>query len=174
VDVQAPDGFEAFVAARGDALHRTAFRLTRDHALAEDLVQTALAKAWPAWRRIEGEPEPYVRRIMVNTYSSWWQRKWRGEQPTDQLPERPAGPADHRPASDPDDRDALLRALAALPRRQRAVVVLRFVEDCTERQTADLLGISVGTVKSQTAKALAKLRVDPQLSPEGARDVHLS
>ncbi len=66
--MQAPDGFEAFVAARGDALHRMAYHLTRDHALAEDLVQTALAKAWPAWRRIEGEPEPYVRKIMVNTY----------------------------------------------------------------------------------------------------------
>jgi RNA polymerase sigma-70 factor (sigma-E family) len=174
VDVQAPDGFEAFVAARGDALHRTAYHLTRDHALAEDLVQTALAKAWSAWRRIEGEPEPYVRKIMVNTYSSWWQRKWRGEQPTEELPESPAGTTGDRPASDPEDRDALIRALAALPRRQRAVVVLRFVEDCTERQTADLLGISVGTVKSQAAKALAKLRVDPHLSPEGARDVHLS
>jgi RNA polymerase sigma-70 factor (sigma-E family) len=173
VDVQAPDGFEAFVVARGDALHRTAYHLTRDHALAEDLVQTALAKAWPAWRRIEGEPEPYVRKIMVNTYSSWWQRRWRGEQPTEQLPETSAGTTGRRPASDPDERDALRRALAALPRRQRAVVVLRFVEDCTERQTADLLGISVGTVKSQAAKALAKLRVDPQLTPEGARHVRL-
>ena len=172
--MQAPDGFEAFVAGARDALHRTAYQLTRDHALAEDLVQTALAKAWPAWRRIQGEPEAYVRRIMVNTYSSWWHRKWRGEQPTEHLPETGAGSRGDQSTSDPEDRDALLRALAALPRRQRAVVVLRFVEDCTERQTADLLGISIGTVKSQAAKALARLRVDPQLSPEGARDVRLS
>ena len=68
--------------ARGDALHRTAFLLTRDHGLAEDLVQTSLAKAWGSWSRIAGDPEPYVRAILVNTFSSWWRRKWNGERPT--------------------------------------------------------------------------------------------
>ncbi len=154
--VTAP-GFEAFVAARSAALLRTAYLLTRDHALAEDLLQTALTKAYLAWRRIEGDPEPYVRRIVVNTYASWWRRKWNGERPTDELPE--TGVADQRLGESGD----LWEALGRLPRRQRAVVVLRYFEDLTEAQTADLLGIAVGTVKSQTSKALASLRIDPSL-----------
>jgi RNA polymerase sigma-70 factor (sigma-E family) len=152
--------FDEFVAARSRALLRTAYLLTHDHALAEDLLQTALTKAWFAWRRIDGDPEPYVRRILVNTYASWWRRKWNGEHPTDELPDRPsAGPA--RPNSEPTD---LWTAMARLPRRQRAVVVLRYFEDLTEAQTAEALGCSVGTVKSQTSKALAKLRIDPALT----------
>jgi RNA polymerase sigma-70 factor (sigma-E family) len=162
-------GFEEWVLARGDALHRTAFLLTRDHALAEDLVQTALAKAWPAWRRIRDDPEPYVRRVLVNTYSSWWRRRWTGEQPTAELPEGPAG-TDHGDAV--ATRAGVLAALGALPRRQRAVVVLRYFEDLTEAQTAELLGISTGTVKSQAAKALARLRVDPALAAD--HDTHLA
>lgn len=171
--MRAPDGFESFVVARGAALHRTAYLLTHEHALAEDLVQTALAKAWTSWRRIDGEPEPYVRRILVNTYSSWWQRRWRGEHPTNELPE-PTGSSARLPSDQVDERQALVQALATLPRRMRAVIVLRFIEDLTERQTADLLGVSVGTVKSQAAKGLAKLRVDPHLAPEGATDVSLA
>jgi RNA polymerase sigma-70 factor (sigma-E family) len=151
-------GFEDFVAARSASLLRTAYLLTRDHALAEDLLQTALTKAYLAWRRIDGEPEPYVRRILVNTYSSWWRRKWNGERPTDELPE--TAYADAGPAESGDLWDAIGR----LPRRQRAVVVLRYFEDLTEAQTADLLGITVGTVKSQTSKAFASLRVDPSLT----------
>ncbi|WP_432882735.1 sigma factor [Kribbella sp. CA-245084] len=92
--VRADDGtgsFDAFVAARSQSLLRTAYLLTRDHALAEDLVQTALAKAWFHWARIrEDNPEPYVRRILVTTYSSWWRRRWNGEIPTEELPESPA------------------------------------------------------------------------------------
>jgi RNA polymerase sigma-70 factor (sigma-E family) len=152
--------FDEFVAARSRALLRTAYLLTHDHALAEDLLQTALAKAWFAWRRIDGNPEPYVRRILVNTYATWWRRKWNGEQPTEQLPEHTVDEA----RSEPTD---LWRAMERLPRRQRAVVVLRYFEDLTEVQTADLLGCSVGTVKSQTSKALAKLRIDPALASEG-------
>ena len=150
--------FEEFVAARSATLLRTAYLLTRDHGLAEDLLQTALTKAYLAWSRIDGDPEPYVRRILVNTYASWWRRKWRGEHPTDELPED--SNHDHRLGESGDLWDALGR----LPRRQRAVVVLRFFEDLTEAQTAALLGISVGTVKSQTSKALAKLRIDPSLT----------
>jgi RNA polymerase sigma-70 factor (sigma-E family) len=153
-------GFEAYVAARGDALHRTAYLLTHDHALAEDLVQTALAKAWGAWSRIEGEPDPYVKRVMVNTFATWWRRRWNGERPTEDLPDVVS--PDHGEAV--ATRAGLVDALALLPRRMRAVVVLRYFEDLTEAQTADLLGISVGTVKSQTSKALAQLRVAPALA----------
>jgi RNA polymerase sigma-70 factor (sigma-E family) len=155
--VTAAESFEAFVMARSRKLLRTAYLLTSDHALAEDLVQTALAKAWFAWSRIEGgDPEPYVRKIMVNTYATWWRRRWNGEQPTDELPEH-AVPAH---AEEPTD---IWRALQRLPRRQRAVVVLRFYEDLSEAETARILGCSPGTVKSQTSKAFAKLRLDPAL-----------
>jgi RNA polymerase sigma-70 factor (sigma-E family) len=149
--------FDTFVAARSRALLRTAYLLTRDHALAEDLVQTALAKAWFHWSRIrEDNPEPYVRRTLVTTYSSWWRRRWNGEIPTEELPEAPT--------ADGEDGLDLWDAIGRLPRRQRAVVVLRFYEDLSEAETARLMGSSVGTVKSQTAKALAKLRLDPSLA----------
>jgi len=160
VDPQAGATFDEFVAARSRALLRTAYLLTHDHALAEDLLQTALARAWFAWRRIDGNPDPYVRRILVNTYASWWRRKWNGEHPTDELPERPTDET----GTEPTD---LWQAMERLPRRQRAVVVLRYFEDLTEAQTAELLGCSVGTVKSQCSKALAKLRIDPALAQEG-------
>jgi RNA polymerase sigma-70 factor (sigma-E family) len=158
--------FDDFVATRSTRLLRTAYLLTHDRALAEDLVQTSLAKAWFAWGRIEGQPDAYVRRVMVNTYSSWWRRRWNGEEATAELPERAAG-AGHRPTEDVrvDDRTDLWRALARLPKRQRAVVVLRFYEDLSEIETADILQCSVGTVKSQASRALAKLRIDPTLSP---------
>lgn len=155
-------GFEDYVLARGDALHRTAYLLTRDSALAEDLVQTALARSWGAWRRIEGDPDPYVRRVLVNTFNSWWRRRWNGERPTEVLPERSTD--DHTDAI--AVRDQIAHALASLPKRQRAVIVLRYFDDLTEAQTADALGISVGTVKSQASKALARLRIDPALQPE--------
>lgn len=154
--------FDAFVAARSTALLRTAVLLTRDVGLAEDLVQTALAKTWFAWGRIEVTPEAYTRRVLVNTYASWWRRKWNGEHPTEELPESGGlrHGADHRRV---DDRTDLWTALGRLPKRQRAVVVLRYYEDLSERETAEVLGCSVGTVKSQASKALAKLRVDPAL-----------
>jgi RNA polymerase sigma-70 factor (sigma-E family) len=154
-------GFDDFVATRSAALLRTAYLLTRDHGAAEDLLQTALTKAWFAWDRIEGNPEPYVRRILVTTYASWWRRRWNGEHATEDLPE--AGHADT--AADTD----LWTALGRLPRRMRAVVVLRYFEDLTEAETAQLLGCSVGTVKSQASKALAKLRIDPALTPQEDR-----
>ncbi|MGC4937749.1 SigE family RNA polymerase sigma factor [Kribbella sp. DT2] len=155
----AADSFDAFVLARSGRLLRTAYLLTQDHALAEDLLQTTLAKAWFAWSRIEGgDPEPYVRKVLVNTYSTWWRRRWNGEQPTDELPE-PAGPEGTGAA----ERTDLWRALQQLPRRQRAVVVLRYYEDLSEAETARILGCSTGTVKSQASKAFAKLRLDPNL-----------
>lgn len=159
------EGFNDFVATRSARLLRVAFLLTHDWARAEDLLQTALARAWFAWGRIRSDPEPYVRRILVTTYASWWRRRWNGEHPTEQerLPERSA-PDEHGPL---DDRDALWRALKRLPKRQRAVVVLRYFEDLSEAEVADMLGTTVGTVKSQASKALAKLRVDPTLSEQG-------
>ncbi|REF31696.1 SigE family RNA polymerase sigma factor [Calidifontibacter indicus] len=160
-----PDGFTEFVRARGGSLHRTAMLLTHDHAAAEDLVQTALAKAWQNWHRAD-QPEAYVRRILVNEFASGWRRKWRGEVPTDELPERPLDDGDRL-----DTRAGLIDALARLPRQQRAVVVLRYYQDYTEEQTARTLGISVGTVKSHTSRALSALRISPHLAAtsEGGR-----
>jgi RNA polymerase sigma-70 factor (sigma-E family) len=154
-----PD-FEEFVVVCSGRLLRTAYLLTRDHALAEDLLQTALTKAWFAWPRLDDQPEPYVRTIIVNTYATWWRRRWRGERPTGELPESGAAEAGL------DSRHDLWVALGRLPRRQRAVVVLRFFEDLSESDTAEALGCAVGTVKSQTSKALAKLRIDPALLDE--------
>jgi len=151
--------FESFVAASGDRLLRTAYLLTRDHALAEDLLQTALTRSWSRWRRIDGDPEAYVRRVLVNTYASWWRRRWNGEKPTEVLPE-----VGHDPHEAHADRQDLWTALGRLPRRQRAAVVLRYYEGLTEAETAAVLGCSVGTVKSQTSRALARLRVDPVLA----------
>jgi RNA polymerase sigma-70 factor (sigma-E family) len=155
-----PD-FEDFVVACSGRLLRTAYLLTRDPALAEDLLQTALVKAWGAWDRLDGAPEAYVRRIVANTYATWWRRKWHGEHPSDDLPE-----PDGAMAPAPDDRHDLWVALGRLPRRQRAVIVLRYFDDLSEVATAEALGCSVGTVKSQTSKALARLRVDPALTPD--------
>jgi RNA polymerase sigma-70 factor (sigma-E family) len=148
--------FRDFVAARGAALHRTAYLLVGDWTLAEDLVQTALVKTYLAWRRLGGidAVEPYTRKVLVNTATSAWRRRWRGERPTATLPEPPV----------PDgtdewvERDRVWRAVRALPPRQRAVLVLRYYEDLTEAETARLLDISVGTVKSQAARAMAVLR----------------
>lgn len=155
------DGFDAFVSARGNALWRSAWLLTGDHQLAEDLVQTALTKSWRAFDRVGIDSfEAYVRRVMFTTYVSWWRRKWRGERPTGDLPER----ALREP--DTDDRNDLLAALEGLPRGQRAVVVLRYFEDPTEAQAAAVLGISVGTVKSQCSRALTALRTSPRLQRE--------
>ena len=154
--------FDEFVAARSSRLLRTAYLLTRDHALAEDLLQTALAKAWFSWSRIQGDPEPYVRKVLVNTFASWWRRKWNGEQSYAEPPETTrSGGHDEL-----DEHQDLWAAMGRLPRRQRAVIVLRYVEDLSEAESARLLGISPGTVKSQTSRALANLRVDPALATE--------
>jgi RNA polymerase sigma-70 factor (sigma-E family) len=154
--------FEDFVASRGQALQRFGYALTGDWSLAEDLLQTALVRAYPRWSRIQkDDPEGYVRKVMLNTWSSWWRRRWRGELPTDRLPEVSAPDR----FTGVDSRQALRMALAVLPARQRAVVVLRYHQDLSEAQVASMLGISVGTVKSQAAKALASLREQEVLMP---------
>jgi RNA polymerase sigma-70 factor (sigma-E family) len=156
--------FDAFVAARGDALWRSAWLLTGDAHLAEDLVQTALAKTYLSWDRLRdrGAIDAYVRRIIVNENTSMWRRAWkRNERSTDQLPD--AGTHD----PDTDSRDAMWRVVQTLPPKQRAAVVLRYYEDLSEADTAQVLGCSVGNVKSQTSRAVASLRAavtsDPRL-----------
>jgi RNA polymerase sigma-70 factor, ECF subfamily len=148
--------FREFVAARSAALLRTAYLLSGDWATAEDLLQTALTKTYLAWKRLGGieAVEPYARRVMVNTSTSWWRRRWHGERPTEVLPERPGLDEIEQQL----DRDLLWRHLKELPVRQRAVLVLRYYEDLSEAQTAALLDISPGTVKSQASRALATLR----------------
>jgi RNA polymerase sigma factor (sigma-70 family) len=108
--------------------------------------------------------------VIVNTYTSWWRRRWNGEQPAGDLPE-PGRGSGRDAMAEVDDRDALWAALGRLPRRQRAVVVLRFYEDLTEVQTAAVLGVTVGTVKSQTSKALASMRIDADLAPDTVTSV---
>jgi len=162
VDAEA-EGFARFVVERERALQRTAVLLTGDWALAEDLVQTALAKTWPRWERVSGrgDPELYVRRVMVNTWATWWRRRWRGERASAAVPE---GPARGDVAAEVAVRMAVRDALGSLTRRQRAVLVLRVADDLSEAQVAHLLGCPPGTVKSAMSRALAKLREDPRLA----------
>ncbi|GIJ48508.1 hypothetical protein Val02_53940 [Virgisporangium aliadipatigenens] len=148
--------FREFVAARSPALLRTAYLLTGDWGIAEDLLQTALTKTYLAWLRLGviESVEPYARRVLVTTATSWWRRRWHRERPTAVLPDREATDGVDERA----ERDLLWRFVQGLPNRQRAVLVLRFYEDQTEAETARLLGVSVGTVKSQCARALTTLR----------------
>ncbi|WP_205473176.1 SigE family RNA polymerase sigma factor [Nocardioides sp. SYSU D00038] len=152
------DAFRAFVVARTPALSRTAYLLTGDAHLAEDLVQTALFKAARAWHRIDGDPEPYVRRILYTQNVSWWRARRVRETPLTGY-DAPA------PVGDADLRLTLERALARLTVRQRTVLVLRYFEDLTEVQVAHVLGIGPGTVKSIARQALGRLRnVAPELA----------
>lgn len=160
--VQDRPEFAAFVAARWPALLRTAFLLTGDWASGEDLLQSTLEQCWPRWNRLKGNPEPYVRKAMLRVFLTSRRRWWIGEVPTVQLPEVAVDDA----TGVVDERDRVWRALQRLPRRQRAVVVLRYFDDLAENETAEVLGISVGTVKSQTSKALASLRVDDTLTAD--------
>lgn len=165
-----PDGFRDFVDTRSAALVRAAWLMTGDAAEAQDVVQTALAKTWSRWSTVRRHdaPEAYVRRVMVSVFLTSRRRRWRGETPVAVVPER----TDLRDTfADADLRAAVLAQLRALPPRQRAVIALRFLDDLTETQVADALQCSVGTVKSQSAKALAKLRESTLLTgTEASRD----
>lgn len=152
--------FDTYVVYRFDRLLRTAYLLTRNWASAEDLLQITLVKAWRVWPRLHDEPDAYVRRVMVNMYRSWWRRRRFREVPIEELAEQPGYPDG---AGGVDDQTSLWAALGRLPRRERAVLVLRYFEDLTEAETARVLGCSVGTVKSQASRALAKLRIDPAM-----------
>ena len=156
-----PSGFREFVVARSPALLRTAWSPVSIQAAAEDLLQTALARTWPHWARIaDGQPDAYVRKVMVRVNANWRARRWNQETPTadaDLNHERHHAPDGDDPAR-LDDRLILLKALATLPVRQRQVVVLRFFDDLSVDTVADVMGCSTGTVKSQSAKGVAKLR----------------
>jgi RNA polymerase sigma-70 factor (sigma-E family) len=147
--------FEEFVAARSGDLLRTAVLLTRDRGHAEDLLQTALVKAYRRWSRIAADdPYPYVRRVLVTTAASWWRR--RSTQEIVAMPALdPAGPDETEAVA---ERERLADALAELPPRMRAVLVLRYAEDLSEAATAEALDCSIATVKSQTSRGLARLR----------------
>lgn len=151
--------FEDFVRARSVALFRTAMLLTgQNQSEAEDLLQGALERAYRRWGRIcrLGDPERYVRRILANASTDRWRRlSRRGEH---SLPADGSGPVAGDHAAEVADRDFLLRALAGLPPRQRAVLVLRYYCDLPEAEIADALGCTAGTVKSQASRALARLR----------------
>ncbi|MEV7773042.1 SigE family RNA polymerase sigma factor [Kitasatospora sp. NPDC086791] len=146
--------FRAFVGSAWTRLFRTAYLLAGDRHGAEDLVQQALERAYVAWGRVRAADDPpaYVRRILINEHARRFRRR-PAEHLVHDVPER-AAPA----GVDPDDRAVLLAALDGLPPRQRQAVVLRYWEDLTETQTAAAMGCSVGTVKSQAARGLAKLR----------------
>jgi RNA polymerase sigma-70 factor (ECF subfamily) len=156
--------FRDYVVARTPTLLRTAYLLTGDRGEAEDLLQEALFRLSKAWRRVsESESlDAYVRRTMVNLCVSRWRRRRVRTVTVAAVPElQGAGDADHV-----SDRDEIWRALAMVPPRMRAVLVLRFYEDLSEADTAAVLDCAVGTIKSQTARGLVKLR---NALPEGAR-----
>jgi RNA polymerase sigma-70 factor (sigma-E family) len=148
--------FDAYVGASGPRLKRLAFLLTGDLDAAEDLLQTAYAKALPRWSRIRtyDQPDAYMRRVLVNGRTSLWRRTRGREVLTDRVPDR----AGADPMSARDEAEDLRRALLALPAKQRAAVVLRFYCDLSEQETAAAMGVSVGTVKSHTSRGLARLR----------------
>lgn len=152
------EGFEAFVAIRGPALMRTASLLTGDRGLAEDALQEALAKVALRWPKVlaGGDPEPYVRRALYSVAVDRW--RWRSRRARERLGEVPDQPATADTFSDADRRLAVRSALSRLTDRQRQVLVLRFYEDLSESQTAEVMHCSVSTVKSQTRHALERLR----------------
>ena len=146
--------YTEFVHASWPSLYRTAYLLVGEHTLAEDLVQTSLAKTYASWRHVRdlSAAPGYARTTLINTAASWFRRKsWRKELASAELPEPVLHP-DH------SDRPAVIDALRQLPPRQRAVIVLRYYEDLSVAETARALGCSDGTVKSQTSDALARLR----------------
>ena len=149
--------FIDFVRRRGDHHLRTAVLLTGDWHAAEDLVQACLGKLYRVWDRLDtsSEPDAYLRRILVNTYRSWWRARWRREIPRADLPDLP-GPGDVSEAG--AVAEDVRNALAKLPARQRTALVLRFFADLSEAEVADLMGCSAGTVKTHTHRGLQAMR----------------
>lgn len=154
--------FSDFVRANWRSLVRAAWLLTGDRTSAEDLAQAALAHTWARWRRIRSKDAAavYVRRVMVTTFLGWQRRRWTGEVASGAVADRAASPDELDGA---DLRAAVIAAVRTLPPHQRAVVALRYLDDLSESATAEVLGCSVGAVKSQASRALAKLRATPGL-----------
>ena len=157
--------FSSYVRARQPVLLRTARSLTANPSDAEDLLQTALTKTYVAWERIEDHRalDGYVRRALLNTRTSQWRKRRVDEFVCEELPEPEPVRGGDDPAEQQALHDAMWRAIMKLPARQRAMVVLRYYEDLSEVQTAEVLGVSVGTVKSAVSRALGKLREDSEL-----------
>jgi RNA polymerase sigma-70 factor (sigma-E family) len=161
--VRDEEAFGRFVLEAYPGLLRRAYFLVGDPGHAEDLVQTALATGYVRWRRVQ-EPQAYLRTVMTRTAVGWRSRRWNGEYPTDPLPDD----VDSRDVfADVDRFDVVRRALMSLPVEQRAVVVLRYFDDCTEAEVARVLGCSIGTVKSRASRALTALRDSGLLAEEG-------
>ncbi|MEY2247637.1 SigE family RNA polymerase sigma factor [Streptomyces sp. SAS_267] len=159
--------FRSFVVGRWPRLMRTAFLLTGERHAAEDLVQTTLEQVYVAWRRVGSadEPDAYVRRVMINAHARRHRRKLKEFlAPKDDAGLSREVPDSGDPMARADDRGALVTALAQLPPRQRQAVVLRYWEDLSESQAAEAMGCSVGAVKSNASKGIAKLRVLPGLA----------
>lgn len=148
------DGFRAWVAVRREPLRRSVYLMCGDWHLADDVVQDAMTRLYVVWERVarRGDPEPYVRRIVVNLLIDHSRRPARQETPREALPE--AAEAD----TDDDRRDGLVAALNGVPPRQRATLVFRFWEGLSVDETASIMNCSTGTVKSNTSKGLANLR----------------
>jgi RNA polymerase sigma-70 factor (sigma-E family) len=161
--------FAEYVSGQWSALLRYATVLCGDPVEAEELVQSALVRVGLRWDRVESKDNPhyYVRRAVLRVYLSRWRRVRSRESLTANVPDR-VGPD---PTGAVLDHDVVRRALLQVPPRQRAVLVLRYLEDMTEAQTADVLGCSVGTVKSQTSKGLARLRDVLSVSDDVAADL---
>ena len=158
-DASGHGDFAVYVQARQRAMVRFAYLLTGDAHEAEDLVQSAFAKVYRRWDAISGFPDAYVRRTIVNENASRWRRAWRHREVVDSRLVEVVDPAGREVAG----HDAQLWArVLGLPRQQRAVIVLRYYEDLTEAQTAEVLGCTVGTVKSHASRALGALRVAAQ------------
>ena len=170
--------FAAYLAARQPSLLRTAYLLTGNRHDAEDLVQTAFAKLYLSWDKVrnQGSMDGYVRRILVNEHNSLWRRAWKRREHTADDTVLHALDKPHHDARDDGVGAALWEVVQTLPRKARAVVVLRYYEEMSEAETAATLGISVGTVKSQTSRALAALRERaPQtLNPRASEEDDLS
>jgi RNA polymerase sigma-70 factor (sigma-E family) len=154
--LDAEDEFAAYMSARWPALVRTAVLLGCSAHDAEDIAQTALTRCYSSWKRVvrADDRDAYVYRVLVNAYNDSRRRRWWGERPSSDVTQSAALPD---PVSAVDETDAVDRALADLDDGQRAVIVLRFYSDLTERQTATALGLPVGTVKSRTSRTLRQL-----------------
>lgn len=152
--VTADPGYVAFVTHHQDVLRRTAFLLCGDRHLAEDLLQDAFVKLAMSWESVQ-HPAAYVRRILYRDTISMW-RKRRREKPVDAVPEASATSKD--PAAVSDTQMVVRDLLQSLPRRQRAALVLRYFEDLTEAQAAEVMGVSVGTVKSLAHQGKRRMR----------------
>lgn len=157
------DGFESFVAASSDRWYRVAWAITRDHDLAEEAVRNALAAAYARWPRVSRDPEPYVRKMLVNEVLGWGRRRT--------TPVRPHADVSMRRSSDRGlvDTDAVWAAMRELPVGQRAVIVLRYYERLSDSHVADTLAIRPETVQAQTSAALSDLRRQLTLARQRAR-----